>query len=239
MRIGSIRWASQSRWALSVMSMYSHADRAAVGRAELLDQVAERAVGLRRGSCRCRPCGRGRRAVRLNSRQLEQRVARAVVAERVEVGDEVAQLAVGVDQVEDADRGVAGQLVPRRHVGASAPTRPGCSHPGSASRAASRSRPSPCPRRTRTRRSRPARSRRSTGGPAGIARRGGRCIPRWRGSRSQTVPSKSAPMRHAATTVPSGGAPHLIIGRRRCIFVSFGRAGRSSLRVRARTNADS
>ena len=39
-------------------------------------------------------------------RRLEQRMAGAAVAERIEVGDEVAELAVGVDQVEDADDGL-------------------------------------------------------------------------------------------------------------------------------------
>jgi hypothetical protein len=79
------------------------ADRAAVGRPQLLDQVAQGAVG--------RPQERPRSHLPVQVvdrqpelRQLQEGVRRAVVTERVEPGDEMAQLAVGVDQVLVAHR---------------------------------------------------------------------------------------------------------------------------------------
>jgi len=43
-------------------------------------------------------------------RRLEQGVARLVVAQRIQVGDQVAELAIGVNQVEDADVALEGRL---------------------------------------------------------------------------------------------------------------------------------
>ena len=71
-----------------------------------------------------------------NSRQVEQRVARAVVAERVELGDEVAELAVGVDEVEDARStgSAAGPVAPaRRRRGLDAAPMPRAPLPSAAS----------------------------------------------------------------------------------------------------------
>ena len=78
-----------------------NAERAAVGQAELLDQVAERAVGRAVESAdadfaiQVRVC-------HSEVGQIEQWVVRAIVPERIEMGDEMSKLAIAVDQVEDA-----------------------------------------------------------------------------------------------------------------------------------------
>src|SRR5207253_1946416 len=79
------------------------ADRPAVGGAELFDQVTQGAVG--------RPLEAGgtdgkveilRGDVKLG--KIEQRMGGAIVAERVKLGDEVSEFAVGMDKVVDPKR---------------------------------------------------------------------------------------------------------------------------------------
>src|SRR5205823_12142766 len=74
------------------------AERAAVGEAQFLDQVAqrpvERAVKTAADNLLVQVIGR-----EAELRQVEQRMGGSVVAERIELGDEVPQLAVAVYEI--------------------------------------------------------------------------------------------------------------------------------------------
>src|SRR5438034_483233 len=84
------------------------AERAAVGRLEARDQVAD--AGARAAA---EAAARDHAVEVLLAEAelggLEERMARGLRRERVQVGDQVPELAVGVDQVEDADDGGAGR----------------------------------------------------------------------------------------------------------------------------------
>ena len=93
-----MRWISHSRWAFVGDVHEFDAERAAIGRPELVDQIAKRAVertlkiGVRDPLVHV-GIGSGRTG------KVEQGMAWPVVAERIEVGDEMAQLAIGMNQV--------------------------------------------------------------------------------------------------------------------------------------------
>src|SRR5436309_3325059 len=84
------------------------AERAAVGRLQARDQVAD-------AGARAAPEAAARDdavevlVAEAELRGLEERMPRGLRRERVQVGDQVPELAVGVDQVEDADDGGAGR----------------------------------------------------------------------------------------------------------------------------------
>src|SRR5207237_3506036 len=84
------------------------AERATVGRLEACDQVAD--AGARAAAeTAARDHAVEVLLAEAELRGLEERMPRGLRRERVQVGDQVAELAVGVDQVEDADDGRAGR----------------------------------------------------------------------------------------------------------------------------------
>ena len=84
------------------------AERAAVGRLQARDQVAD--AGARAAAeAAARDDAVEILVAEAELRGLEERMPRGLRRERVQVGDQVPELAVGVDQVEDADDGRAGR----------------------------------------------------------------------------------------------------------------------------------
>ncbi len=181
-----MRCASHSRWALSEMPMYSTPIVPAIGGLQLGEQVAQGAVGF------AAKVGLADDAIKISIAhaelfEFEQGMAVAMVAQRIELGDEMAKFAVRVNQVLDAQR-VARPTPTRRTLRAR--------------------------RRLQSPQNKPARRHRPNGGRPDIARTDGRCSRRWRDLEVLSGAWGFGSVMTGATTLyPADRCEHQTVGR--------------------------